>query len=273
MDQYKVYGNPIKQSKSPLIHAEFAKETGQAIEYTAQFSELDAFEQDIQSFIQAGGKGCNVTVPFKERAFKLATSATARAKLAQAANTLKFLPDGTIEADTTDGAGLVNDLLANSIPLKGKTILLIGAGGAASGVIEPLLEQQPKSLVIANRTQSKAEDLASRFADKGNISASAFTELNQSFDLVINSTSASLSNELPNVTEKVFKSNGFAYDMAYGDKPTVFVDWAYEQGVKLALDGLGMLVGQAAESFYIWRGVKPAILPVVDKLRRGELAK
>ncbi|MCU4675885.1 shikimate dehydrogenase [Catenovulum sp. 2E275] len=273
MDQYKVYGNPIKQSKSPLIHAEFARQTEQAIEYTAQFSELDEFEQDIANFIKAGGKGCNVTVPFKERAFKLADKVTNRAQLAQAANTLKFLADGTIEADTTDGAGLVNDLLANQIPLTGKSILLIGAGGAASGVIEPLLEQAPAQLVVANRTLNKAQQLADRFLDKGNISALGFDELNQRYDLVINSTSASLSNELPDIPATVFTKSGFAYDMVYGDKPTVFVEWARQNDVKLALDGLGMLVGQAAESFCIWRGVKPEILSVVDKLRNGELTK
>ncbi|WAJ70305.1 shikimate dehydrogenase [Catenovulum adriaticum] len=270
MDQYKVYGNPIKQSKSPLIHTEFAKQTDQAIEYTSQLSELDTFEQDIAHFIKAGGKGCNVTMPFKERAFNLANKVSERAQLAQAANTLSFLEDGTIEADTTDGPGLVNDLLANGICLKGMSILLVGAGGAASGVIQPLLQSQPRMLVIANRTVSKATELAQRFGHFGNIEAKAFNELDESYDLVINSTSTSLTNELPAVPSKIFKQNAYAYDMVYGDKPTLFVEWAYQNGVKLALDGLGMLVGQAAESFYIWRNVKPDLLAVVEKLR-GEL--
>lgn len=267
MDQYKVYGNPIKQSKSPLIHAEFAKQTEQAIDYTAHLSELDTFEQDIANFIKAGGKGCNVTMPFKERAFKLANKVSERAQLAQAANTLSFLDNGTIEADTTDGPGLVNDLLANHICLKGSSILLIGAGGAASGVIQPLLQAQPEILVVANRTVSKAVELSDRFGHFGNIDAKAFDELDESYDLVINSTSTSLSNELPAVPKQIFKQDGYAYDMVYGDKPTLFVEWAYQNGVKLALDGLGMLVGQAAESYYIWRDVKPDLLAVVKKLR------
>lgn len=273
MDFYKVYGNPIKQSKSPLIHAEFAKQTQQAIEYTSQCSEMDSFEQDIQDFINAGGKGCNVTMPFKERAFNLAINTTERAQLAQAANTLSFLPDGTIEADTTDGPGLINDLLANQISMQNKRILIIGAGGATRGVIQPLLEQNPSSLTITNRTLSKASLLAERFAHLGPIEAKALDKLDSGYDLVINSTSASLSNELPPIGSHIFKVGGYAYDMVYLDKPTVFVKWAQQNGVSLALDGLGMLVGQAAESFYIWRGVKPDILPVVDLLRAQMLAK
>ncbi|KMT66090.1 shikimate dehydrogenase [Catenovulum maritimum] len=267
MDQYIVFGNPIKQSKSPTIHTEFAKQTQQDISYQARLSELDEFEQNVKDFAQQGGKGCNVTVPFKERAFKMADKVSDRAKLAQAANTLTLLPDGTIEADTTDGAGLINDLIENDVPLKGKRILLIGAGGAARGVIQLLLEHLPESLTITNRTVSKAETLVERFAGLGNLNALAFDSLEQGYDLVINSTSASLSNELPPISETVFKPGGYAYDMVYSDKPTVFVEWALQNKVKLALDGLGMLVGQAAESFYVWRGVRPNLLPVVKLLR------
>ena len=271
MDKYLVFGNPIKHSKSPIIHALFAKQTQQNISYEKQLAELDAFPETVKAFFAEGGKGCNVTVPFKEQAFQLADKVSEGAKLAQAANTLKVADDGTIYADNTDGQGFVLDLQTNDAPLKDATILLIGAGGAASGVIKPLLACQPKTLYICNRTFSKAQDLAKRFSEFGNIQAIACEELSQqseSFDLVINSTSASLSGDLPPVSANIFKACQFAYDMAYGNEPTVFINWALEHGAQKAIDGLGMLVGQAAKSFEIWRGVQPEITPVLNELRK-----
>lgn len=268
MDKYAVFGNPIAHSKSPLIHTEFAKQTEQKLQYTAIKADIGGFAEAVNAFRQQGGKGCNVTVPFKEDAFKLADKISERAQLAEAVNTLILNDDGSISADNTDGAGLVSDLKNHNAPLSGR-ILLIGAGGAARGVIKPLLDCTPEQLVIFNRTQSKAELLAEHFSEFGNISAMDSQQLADcaGFDLVINSTSASLSEQLPQVPTNIFKVGGFAYDMAYGNKPTVFVNWALENGCQQALDGLGMLVGQAAVSFEIWRGVKPAEDKVIKQLR------
>ncbi|NTS78628.1 shikimate dehydrogenase [Catenovulum sp. SM1970] len=270
MDKYAVFGNPISHSKSPLIHTEFAKQTEQALQYTAIKAEIGQFAEAVNTFVADGGKGCNVTVPFKEDAFKVADHISERAQLAEAVNTLTFNEDGTISADNTDGAGLVNDLQSHQAPLN-KRILLIGAGGAARGVIKPLLDCQPEQLVIFNRTHSKAQNLAEHFADYGNITAMTEKELEQStgFDVVINSTSASLSDELPPVPATIFSQGGFAYDMAYGNKPTVFVEWALSNGCQTSLDGLGMLVGQAAVSFEIWREVKPETQTVIQALRQS----
>ncbi len=268
MKKFAVFGNPISQSKSPVIHKMFAEQCGIDLSYTAIKADLGAFKQATEVFSQGNGQGCNVTVPFKEDAFKLADKISERASLAQAVNTLSFTENGEIHADNTDGEGLVLDLKSNDIALAGQDILLIGAGGAARGVIKPLLDCKPKSLTIVNRTYSKAQTLAEHFQAYGNVVAKQIESLDDSFDLVINSTSASLSDELPPVDKCVFKQGGFAYDMAYGNKPTVFVDWAQENGCQLALDGLGMLVGQAAESFYIWNGQRPDITPVLSYLRK-----
>lgn len=268
MDKYAVFGNPISQSKSPQIHQQFAQQTEQALEYSAIQPELDDFSAAVHAFIQEGGKGCNVTAPFKEQAYRLADNISDRAQLAGAVNTLIFNDDNSISADNTDGPGLVEDLKANDAPLNGR-ILLIGAGGAARGVIKPLLDCQSTELVIVNRTHQKAQSLAERFTSFGNISACPINELNQysGFDVVINSTSASLSNELPPVPESIFKQGGFAYDMAYGNKPTVFINWAKANGCSKTIDGLGMLVGQAAVAFSIWRKVQPTTANVLTNLR------
>ena len=268
MDKYAVFGHPIIQSKSPKIHQQFAENTQQNIEYTAIDPGLDGFVQGIKQFIATGGKGCNITMPFKQQAFELAHQLSERAQLAGAVNTLTFHADGTIAGDNTDGAGLVSDLLANGAKLN-KNVLLIGAGGAARGVIKPLLDCQPELLVIVNRTHEKAELLADKFQAFGNITALPVNELqvNHGFDVIINSSSTSLTGELPPVSSNVFSTGCFAYDMVYQDKPTCFLTWAAEHGATTIVDGLGMLVGQAAESFKVWRGVEPTKDNVLTMLR------
>lgn len=269
MDKYAVFGNPIQHSKSPQIHSMFAQQTEQALEYTAIQAELNDFSGAIAKFIAQGGKGCNVTVPFKEQAFKIADQVSERAKLAQAVNTFVFNDDGTIIADNTDGAGLVEDLKANKAPLTG-TVLLIGAGGAARGVIKPLLDSGVSSLVICNRTHEKAIELAKHFAPYGKVEALAIEQLdNMVFDLVINSTSASLTDELPPVPASIFSTKTFAYDMVYKNQLTSFCQWALKNNCLTAVDGLGMLVGQAAVAFELWRGVMPETINVLAQLRNG----
>lgn len=271
MNKYVVFGNPISHSKSPLIHQLFAQQINKTIDYSRRKAEVGGFNTAIEQLKSEGGVGCNVTVPFKDDAFKLANVVSQSAQLAQAANTLTFNDDGTISADNTDGVGFLLDLKTNQAPLTNKRILLIGAGGAASGVIKPLLDCDPALLTICNRTYSKAEALAKRFMSFGHINALTFEQLEDEslgFDLVINSTSASLHDELPPVPACVFNQCSFAYDMTYGNKPTVFVNWALENGVSQAIDGLGMLVGQAAKSFEIWHGIQPDITPVLAELRK-----
>jgi len=265
MDQYVVIGNPIEHSRSPAIHSQFA--TGQKINYHKQRVELDQFEQFISQFKANGGKGCNITVPFKEQAFKLADRLSDRAQAAGAVNTLIFNDDGTIVGDNTDGQGLVGDILANDINIADKRVLLIGAGGAARGCILPLLAQHPSCLTITNRSFDKAQLLAETFTGSGNINAVSLNMLSNDFDIVINSTSASLSNQLPNINPQVIAAAQCCYDMAYGSEETCFLSWARELGVANTLDGLGMLVGQAAESFRLWRGVSPQTQNVLDDLR------
>jgi shikimate dehydrogenase len=269
MDRYGVFGNPIGHSKSPLIHRLFAQQTGELLSYEALLAPLDDFAGFARRFF-AEGKGANVTVPFKEQAFQLADSLTARAQRAGAVNTLKKLDDGSLLGDNTDGAGLVRDLVVNAgFELRGKRILLLGAGGAVRGVLEPMLAQQPAALVIANRTVAKAEQLASEFADLGPVVASGFDWLDAPVDLIINGTSASLAGELPPIAASLIESgHTLCYDMMYGKQPTAFNRWAAEQGAARALDGLGMLVEQAAEAFLLWRGVRPDSAPVLAEMRR-----
>ena len=271
-DIYAVVGNPISHSKSPKIHHCFAELTAQDMLYKAQLIEQGKFAQKADKFFQYGGLGMNVTVPFKQDAYAFANQHTERAKRAQAVNTLKKLEDGTILADNTDGIGLVRDLTVNhGVTLQGRRVLVLGAGGAVRGVLQPLLEQQPAELVIANRTVSKAEELAADFADAGYISASSFDGLNGQFDIIINGTSASLSGDLPPLNASILKPNTVTYDMMYGKGRTVFNQWAFEHGVHKTLDGLGMLVEQAAEAFTLWRGVRPDTALVLDRLRRDGL--
>jgi len=265
-DRYAVFGHPIAHSKSPRIHAEFARQTGQDLSYEAILAPLDGFAAAVQAFRAADGKGANVTVPFKEQAFELATRRTARAEAAGAVNTLKF-EDDEILGDNTDGAGLVADLTRNlSLSLAGRRILLLGAGGAGRGVVLPLLGERPASLFIANRTADKALALARRFAAAGPVEGGGFEALpGRQFDLVINATAASLAGELPPLPDEVFAPGALAYDMMYG-QDTPFLAFARAHGARVA-DGLGMLVEQAAEAFLLWRGVRPATAPVIALLR------
>ncbi|MGR5332858.1 shikimate dehydrogenase [Photobacterium damselae] len=271
MDKYAVFGHPIAQSKSPYIHTLFARQTGQQMSYEAILAPLDGFQTALDDFLAAGGRGCNITVPFKEQAYRAATQLTERARLAGAVNTLKLLDDGVLLGDNTDGEGLVQDLLAHQVTLENQRILLIGAGGAARGVILPLLAQNPQQLVIANRTYDKAQALADTFATFGNITAmdNETLALQDGFDVVINSTSASLSGSVPDVPTSVITHHSCCYDMVYGAQPTAFNNWTSTLGASKNLDGLGMLVGQAAESFMLWRGLRPGAKQVQRELRRS----
>ena len=262
-DRYAVFGHPIAHSKSPQIHAAFARQTGQDMAYDAILAPTDGFADSVAQFVAAGGRGANVTVPFKEEAFKLASRLTLRAQRAGAVNTLRF-EGADIVGDNTDGAGLVADLTRNlHCSLAGKRILLLGAGGAARGVIEPLLEQQPAALVIANRTVSRAQELADLFGN--GVTACSFDAATTPFDVVINATAASLAGELPPLSPAIFKPDTLAYDMMYG-RDTPFLSFARSHGAATA-DGLGMLVEQAAEAFFVWRGVRPDTAAVIAALR------
>ena len=266
-DCYAVMGNPITHSKSPRIHMLFAQQTNQNLEYTAIHVDLGGFAQAIGNFDASGGKGLNITVPFKQEAFALVTERSARAERAGAVNTIKFEKDKRY-GDNTDGVGLVNDLMQNHhLSLQGKRILLMGAGGAARGVLAPLLECKPAMFFIANRTPDKAVALAEAFRDLGKVQGGGYHELDaQQFDFVINATAASLQGELPPLPEHILAEGAVCYDMMYG-KLTPFMAWANAHGAAQVHDGLGMLVEQAAESFYLWRGVRPQTAPVIAILR------
>ena len=267
IEQYVVIGNPIAHSKSPAIHAQFAAQTKQVMNYERMLAPLDDFAGAVKKFISDGGRGANVTVPFKLDAYRLATDLTPRARAAGAVNTLKF-EAGRILGDNTDGVGLVRDIVHNAgIALAGRRILLLGAGGAARGVILPILSEHPAGLVIANRTAARAHELVAEFAGQStSLVASNFSDLSGQFDIIINATSASLSAALPEIANTLLGRQTFVYDMMYGAKPSVFMQWAAEQGATVR-DGLGMLVEQAAESFFLWRGVRPDTAPVYDWLR------
>ncbi|MDN2670118.1 shikimate dehydrogenase [Janthinobacterium sp. SUN026] len=269
-DQYCVFGNPVAHSKSPLIHAAFALQTGQAMVYDRRLAPLDGFALAARTFAAEGGKGANVTVPFKLDACALATELTPRAQAAGAVNTLRF-DNETILGDNTDGAGLVADIVRNAgVSVAGKRILLLGAGGAARGVVLPLLEQGPQEMFIANRTVATAEALVAQFADAlahpGQLRAGGFAQPDGQFDIVINATSASLAGDLPPVPPGIFGRHTLALDMMYGAQPTVFMDFAAQHGAQVR-DGLGMLVEQAAEAFYVWRGVRPQTQDLLAQLR------
>jgi shikimate dehydrogenase len=268
IDQYAVIGNPIAHSKSPEIHERFAAQTGQRMAYERLLSPLDGFVNTVHAFIAQNGKGANVTVPFKLEAFNMSTTLSKRARTAGAVNTLRF--DGNdIFGDNTDGVGLVNDIIKNAgISLSGKRILLLGAGGAARGVIQPLLDENPSELVIGNRTVSKAEELSRLFSSNSSIkiNSAAFNALQTPFDIIINATSAGLTDEMPDVPPTIFHSSSLAYDMVYGNQPTRFMQFAAQHGSSIR-DGLGMLVEQAAESFFIWRGIRPDTALVLTAIR------
>lgn len=270
-DRYAVFGNPVAHSKSPHIHALFAQQTGQDMHYEAILAPLNGFAQSLRDFIAAGGCGANVTVPFKEEAFRFANQRTTRAKAAGAVNTLIFT-DGTVVGDNTDGAGLVTDIQANlGFTIAGKRVLLLGAGGAARGVVLPLLHESPNSLIIANRTNEKAQSLAKTFTGEaqGFVTSCPFDGLaGQTFDLVINATSVGLSNAVLSLPADIFAAGCLAYDMVYG-RDTPFLRQAAQAGASRA-DGLGMLVEQAAEAFYVWRGVRPDTSQVLKELRSSQ---
>ena len=268
IDDYAVMGNPISHSKSPSIHTLFAEQTQQSVLYTAIHVDLGGFKQAVGNFVATGGKGLNITVPFKQEAWELVSERSERAERAGAVNTIKIEND-QLFGDNTDGVGLVNDLTINhGIELKNKNILLMGAGGAARGVLVPLLKQNPSSLFIVNRTPDRAKDLALDFSDVGNVEGGGYDAIvDLKFDIVINATAASLQGELPPLPDTLLNDNASCYDMMYSAKPTPFMVWATEHNAEKVLDGLGMLVEQAAESFYIWRDVKPETKPVIDQLR------
>jgi shikimate dehydrogenase len=271
VDQYAVFGNPVKHSKSPQIHAAFAAQTGQALTYRAQLVETGRFAEAARNFFESGGKGLNITVPFKLDAFEFADEVSGRARRAGAVNTLALQDDGRIYGDNTDGVGLVRDINDNlGWQIAERRVLLVGAGGAARGVLEPLLRRHPALLVIANRTVEKAQQLARAVADLGTVHGCSLEALpGNQFDLVINATSASLAGDLPELPGDMLSDGCCCYDMMYGPAPTPFMRWAASETAWAVADGLGMLVEQAAESFCIWRGVRPNTRPVIDMIRAG----
>jgi len=270
VDNYCVMGNPVAHSLSPQIQTLFAEQTGQAMYYQAIYVELSGFVAALDEFRRQGGKGMNITLPFKEDAWRASDTRSERAERAHAVNTIRIEEDGCISGHSTDGAGLVRDMVVNhGCKLAGSDILVLGAGGAASGIIDPVMDESPARLVIANRTVSRAEELARRFSDRGNIMASSFDELaGQTFPLVINATSASLQGEVPPLPDELLDEGACCYDMMYSQDDTAFVAWARARHAGKALDGIGMLVEQAAESFRIWRGIRPETASIIEMFRK-----
>lgn len=264
LPRYAVFGNPVAHSKSPQIHRQFALQEGVEIEYECICADIGGFAQAVSTFFGTGGCGANVTVPFKQEAFDLADEHSERASAAGAVNTLILLENGKLRGDNTDGLGLVGDIVkVQNTEVKGKNILLLGAGGAVRGVIPVLLAQNPARIVIANRTRAKAEEVAARFG----IEAVPMADLNGGFDIVVNGTSGGLSGQLPAVNPEIFRDCRLAYDMVYGEAAKPFLDFARQSGAKQTADGLGMLVGQAAASYALWRGFKPDIRPVIEYMK------
>ncbi len=277
MDKYAVIGNPIAHSKSPQIHSYFAQQAEERMMYEALLSPIDTFEETVKQFIKGNGKGLNVTVPFKQEAFELANELSDYAKNAGAVNTLVFRDDGSIYGTNTDGIGLVRDLVENHQSLiKDKRILLLGAGGAVRGVMQPLLMQMPQQIFIANRTPERATELASDMqhltrqdnkTESCLLAGGGFADITGEFDLIINGTAASLQGIMPPIPESCLASVVHCYDMMYGGRPTAFENWCEDQGAAKVMNGLGMLVEQAAESFSIWRGKMPDTKPVLEAMR------
>ena len=271
LDTYCVMGNPVEHSRSPWIHSRFAALTGQSLQYTRQLVPLDGFAQAVRAFAQAGGRGCNVTVPFKLEAAQCATTCSERVQLAAAANTLVF-HDGAIHADNTDGLGLVADIQRNAgVPLAGCDVLLVGAGGAAAGVLGPLLHEGPRSVAVVNRTAARAQALVQAHTplatlQKTELLALDMQALERDFDIIINATASSLAGAGVPVPAHVLRPGSLAYDMMYGAAAQPFLDWATRHGAQ-PRDGLGMLVEQAAEAFALWRGVRPPSAQVLAELR------
>lgn len=273
-DRYAVFGNPIKQSKSPAIHAMFAQQCSQDMVYRAVRVELDDFAHAASDFFDGGGAGLNVTVPFKREAFEFAQRVSQRASRAGAVNILTRAADGVIEGDNTDGIGLVRDLIVNlGWSVQGLRVLLLGAGGAARGVLEPLLRECPQELLVVNRTAERAAQLALEFVDIGPLEGGSYDLIaERQFDLVINATSAGLSGVVPDLPGALLTERGCCYDMVYGAEPTPFMRWSAHHAAWAVADGLGMLVEQAAESFYIWRKARPETRSVINQLREAMVA-
>ena len=270
-DKYAVFGNPVKQSKSPLIHAAFAEQCDQSIQYRAVRVEEGDFQRAAGNFFAEGGCGLNVTVPFKTDAFAFADAVSDRAQRAGAVNTLCRRDDGTVFGDNTDGVGLIRDMIANlGWSVQAQRVLVVGAGGAVRGILEPLLRERPKEILIANRSADKAAALAAEFAGLGRLAGGGFDAIGaRQFDVVINATSAGLTAEMPDLPTTLLTERSCCYDMVYGSEPTVFMRWAAQQAAWAVADGLGMLVEQAAESFYLWRHVRPETRPVINNLREA----
>lgn len=277
LPNYAVFGNPISHSKSPQINSLFAEQTGITLKYQAIEVPTESFSQYINTFANQGGKGLNVTVPFKEEAFSICQTLTERASKSGSVNTIWFDEQKHFHGDTTDGKGLINDLTLNhEIDLNNKSILVLGAGGSVRAILEPLCKENPEKIVIANRTVSKADELAELFSDYADIQAYSYETLgeskkiHQAYDVIINGTSLSLSGKLPNIPASTINNNSNCYDLMYSDIETVFMKWAKEQGALKVMDGLGMLVEQAAEAFLIWHGVLPETRPVIELLRKAD---
>ena len=266
---YAVFGNPVKHSKSPQIHRLFAKQAEISLEYNAIEVPVDKLTSYIKSFFSQGGRGLNITVPFKEDVCSLCTTLTQRAEASGSVNTILFNDETDIYGDTTDGQGFLNDLINNhGIQLKNKSILILGAGGTIRSILEGLSDQMTKEIVLVNRTVSRAKSLERKFENKFHIKAYSYSEFSdREFDIIINGTSLSLSKELPPISKRNIKKNTFCYDLMYSDNGTVFTEWAIENGASEAIDGLGMLVEQAAESFMLWHGIKPDTRSVIKFLR------
>ena len=268
-DNYCVVGNPVAHSKSPFIHQAFARQTRQSIDYRAVEIDPEGFDVFLDTFVQAGGKGLNVTLPFKQKACNKVANLTSRAARCGSVNTIWIDDAGLTQGDTTDGRGLVRDMITHGIELAGRKILILGAGGAVRAVISDLFENGIAEITLANRTAARAQELVEHFNEYRALRFLPMDELAlHRFDILINGTSASLQGQLPSMPADLQVTGKIVYDMAYADGDTVFVQWAYSNGAVMALDGLGMLVEQAAESFYIWRGVRPDTKPVIEMLRK-----
>ena len=275
MSKYAVLGNPVSHSKSPLIHSMFAQQTDQTMSYVAISLEENEFEGFVRNFFADGGGGLNVTVPFKGNAFALAASSSPRAELAQAVNTLFLDVNGDICGDNTDGVGLVTDLkLNNKVAISGQRVLILGAGGAVRGIMAALVYEQASAITIVNRDVSKAELLAEEMQSMAPIEAMSYSMLQEvankgrRYDLIINGTSSSLFGEMPELDAKLIAPDCCCYDLMYSATDTPFVQWAKLEGARISIDGLGMLVEQAAEAFALWRGVRPNTASVMAHLRK-----
>ncbi len=268
VSHYAVFGNPVAHSKSPAIHQLFAEQFDLELQYQAIPVETGQFVQALTEFFSLGGKGLNITVPFKQEAYEACEILTQRARACQSVNTIWLDEQARVNGDTTDGQGLVNDLTTNNISLQGAAVLIMGAGGTVRSILQPLLHEKPDNLTIVNRTVSKAQSLAIQFSNEGLVSACSYDDLKvKRFDLVINATSSSLQGELPPLPATILNHAAACYDLMYGDEDTVFMQWARDNGAAMVLDGLGMLVEQAAVGFSIWHGKQPDTAKVLHKLR------